>query len=388
MIDHDADHQDASTTPAQADRGIPSVAATPKSKYVIMAIFLSLATLAMGYVIIDAVKKNETASLVEPEEVTFKGPGTTTAPYIEPPQLPEPVLAEMAQPDAPVLDPRVAEMERQMQAEALRMAKEQQKRRDERLRSPQLIIDKSTGTQRGSVYAASATAGSAPAESNSLMTSEGDSNTSFANQYGNQDIETAHATQIQNLGSLISQGTMIPGILETAIQSDLPGMVRAIVSENVYGHDGSYILIPKGARLIGRYRSGLVRGQTRVFVIWNRVLRQDGVSINIGSMGTDDLGRSGLAGDLDTHFFERFGSSILLSLIDAGLQIGVSSLGDQNSATVALESGSDFSKSAEIALENSIAIPPTIRVDQGKRIKVFVAKDLDFSEVAGNIPRR
>lgn len=383
MIDHDSDNQGASTTPDQADRGIPSVAATPKSKYVIMAIFLSLATLAMGYVIIDGVKKNATASLVEPEEMTFKGPGTATAPYIEPEQLEEPALAEMAPPDAPVLDPRIAERERQMQTEALRMAREQQKRRDERLRSPQLIIDKNTGTQRGSVYAASA-----PAESGSLMTGEGDSNVSFANQYENQDIETARATQIQNLGSLISQGTMIPGILETAIQSDLPGMVRAIVSENVYGHDGTYILIPKGARLIGRYRSGLVRGQTRVFVIWNRVLRQDGVSINIGSMGTDDLGRSGLAGDLDTHFFERFGSSILLSLIDAGLQIGVSSLGDQNSATVALESGSDFSKSAEIALENSIAIPPTIRVDQGKRIKVFVAKDLDFSEVAGNIPRR
>lgn len=386
MTDHDADNHDATTPPGQADRGFPSVAATPKSKYVIMAIFLSLATLAMGYVIIDGVKKNTTVSLVEPEEVTFKGPGTATAPYIEPEQLPEPPLAEKTPSAVTITDPREAERERLMQAEALRMAKEQQKRRDERLRSPQLIIDKSGGPQRGSVYAASATAGAA--ESASLMTGEGDSNIAFAGQYGNPDIETAHATQIPNLASLISQGTMIPGILETAIQSDLPGMVRAIVSENVYGHDGSYILIPKGARLIGRYRSGLVRGQTRVFVIWNRVLRQDGVSVNIGSMGTDDLGRSGLAGDLDTHFFERFGSSILLSLIDAGLQIGVSSLGDQNSATVALESGSDFSKSAEIALENSIAIPPTIRVDQGKRIKVFVAKDLDFSEVAGNIPRR
>lgn len=386
MIDHDSDNQDANTTPTQADRGFPSVAATPKSKIVFMALFLALATLAIGYVLIDAVKKNATASLVEPEEVTFKGPGTATAPYIEPEHLPEPPLAEITPPAVTITDPREAERERLMQAEALRMAKEQQKRRDERLRSPQLIIDKSGGAQRGSVYAASATAGAA--ESASLMTGEGDSNIAFVGQYGNPDIETAHATQIQNLASLISQGTMIPGILETAIQSDLPGMVRAIVSENVYGHDGSYILIPKGARLIGHYRSGLVRGQTRVFVIWNRVLRQDGVSVNIGSMGTDDLGRSGLAGDLDTHFFERFGSSILLSLIDAGLQIGVSSLGDQNSATVALESGSDFSKSAEIALENSIAIPPTIRVDQGKRIKVFVAKDLDFSEVAGNIPRR
>ncbi len=382
MINDESENRDNTTAPVQADRGISSVAATPRSKYAIMAIFLSLATLAMGFVIVDSLKKNVTPSLIEPEEVTFKGPGAAAAPYIEPEQPIDPVVAQEI-PAAPAADPRVAEMERLMQAEALRMAKEQQKRRDERLRSPQLIIDKGSGTQMASAYAASA-----PAGGGDLMSGGSDTNISFANQHGNEGIETARVTQIQNLGSLIAQGTMIPGILETAIQSDLPGMVRAIVSENVYGHDGSTILIPKGARLIGRYRSGLVRGQTRVFVIWNRVLRQDGVSVSIGSMGTDDLGRSGLTGDLDTHFFERFGSSILLSLIDSGLQIGVNGLDNQNSATIALESGSDFSKSAEIALESAIDIPPTIRVDQGSRIQVFVAKDLDFSEVAGNMPRR
>lgn len=379
---NDQDNMDVDFKNSSADRGIPSVAVTPKSKYVVMAIFLSLATVAMVFVIADGMKNNVSPSLVKAEEVTFKGPGAATAPYIEP--EPEQASVEPPLPPTPAVDQKAIEMERLMQAEALRMAKEQQKRKDERLRSPQMIFDKNiSGPQSSAVYAATA-----PSAGGGLPGMANDSNTSFANQYSSQDIETAHATQIDNLGTLIAQGTMIPGILETAIQSDLPGMVRAIVSENVYGHDGSYILIPKGARLIGRYRSGLVRGQTRVFVIWNRLLRQDGVSVNIGSMGTDDLGRSGLAGELDTHFFERFGSSILLSLIDSGLQIGVNSMDDQNSATVALDSGSDFSKSAQIALENSIDIPPTINVDQGKRIKVFVAKDLDFSEVGGNIPRR
>ncbi|PZO87378.1 MAG: hypothetical protein DI626_04155, partial [Micavibrio aeruginosavorus] len=110
-------------------------------------------------------------------------------------------------------------------------------------------------------------------------------------------------------------------------------------------------------------------------------------SVNIGSYGTDALGRSGLDGEIDTHFFERFGSSVLLSMIDAGLKIGVNAMDDTDSATVALETGDDFSRASEIALENSIAIPPTIHVDQGKRIKVFVGKDLDFSQVAGNMPR-
>src|SRR5690606_144422 len=142
-------------------------------------------------------------------------------------------------------------------------------------------------------------------------------NVAFANQYGNSDVEVAKATKMQNLHALVAQGTMIDGLLETAIQSDLPGMVRAIVSENTYSFDGSQLLIPKGSRLIGRYNSGLVRGQSRVFVIWNRLIRPDGVSVNIGSYGTDDLGRSGLGGVVDTKFFERFGSSVLLSLIDA-----------------------------------------------------------------------
>jgi type IV secretory pathway VirB10-like protein len=77
----------------------------------------------------------------------------------------------------------------------------------------------------------------------------------------------------------------------------------------------------------------------------------------------------------------------LLSLIDTGLQIGASAVDDDDQATVALESGSDFSRSAEIALENSIGIPPTVHVHQGSRIKVFVGKDLDFSKVAGNVRR-
>ena len=91
-----------------------------------------------------------------------------------------------------------------------------------------------------------------------------------------------------------------------------------------------------------------------------------------------------MAGVVDTHFFERFGSSVLLSLIDTGLQIGVNAVDDEDQATVALETGSDFSRSAEIALENTIGIPPTVHVHQGSRIKVFVGKDLDFSQVASN----
>ena len=182
--------------------------------------------------------------------------------------------------------------------------------------------------------------------------------------------------------TLISVGFFIKG--DGSSQSDLPGMVRAITNENTYSFDGSNLLIPKGSRLIGRYNSALVRGQSRVFIIWSRLIRPDGVSINIGSYGTDDLGRAGLGGQVDTKFFERFGSSVLLSLIDAGISAGVNALDNERSANIALNTGGDFSSAAEIALENTISIKPTIHIHQGAEIKVFVGKDLDFSG-SGNL---
>lgn len=361
-----------------ADRGIPSVAAVTTKQYILGGALLALATGAIIFVVIDGMNKNEQKSFVQAEEIAFKNAGGASAPYIEPePLMPEEELQPV---QTQIHDPLAAQQELAMQQEALRMAQEQKRRMEQRIASPQLIYDQSSAVSPTS-------AGNQQAGGGGALLAGDDPNTAFANQNANLDVETATASQLQNLHSLIAQGTMIGGILETAIQSDLPGMVRAVISEDIYSFDGSHLLIPKGSKLVGRYRSGITRGQSRVFVIWNRLIRNDGVSVNIGSYGTDALGRSGLAGEVDTHFFERFSASVLLSLIDTGLQIGANAMEDSNSATVALETGRDFSRSSEIALENSITIPPTIHVDQGTRIKVFAGKDLDFSQVAGNMPR-
>lgn len=369
---------------APADRDIPSVATPGRQQYLLGGFLFLVAIIAVIFIVIDSVKKNEPKSFIEPEEITFRTPGAQT-PYIEPDVPEEPLEPPPAlEPPPPAYDPAAMQRELAMQQEALRMAKEEQARMEKRIASPQVILDKRSGNVMPANSGSAATGGSGMLGGGD----GGDPNLAFARQYGNQETETATASQLQNLPTLISQGTMIEGILETAIQSDLPGPIRAIVSENVFSFDGSRLLIPKGAKLIGSYRSGLVRGQSRVFVIWNRLIRADGVSINIGSYGTDSLGRSGLAGDLDTHFFERFSASVLLSLIDAGLQMGVKSLDNTDSASIALDTGNEFSRSSEIALENSIAIPPTINIDQGKRIQVFVNKDLDFSQVKGNLPRQ
>jgi type IV secretion system protein VirB10 len=375
-----------------ADRDVPSVAITPRNQKLLIAGFLTLAGLAMILVVISGMDKSAPKSLVQPKEVTFKTPGNPT-PYIK---TDEPEKASGAPVSA---DTIAAQKELAMQQEAFRMAQAQQKKLEQRAMSPQLIFDRQDNQAyaAGQPAAVQKTAYAVPANAPPLPPGGGqgaggllsgggseDGNAAFAAQNANKEFETAEASQMQNLQSLIPQGTLISGILETAIQSDLPGMVRAIVSENIYSFDGTHLLIPQGSALVGQYRSGIVRGQSRVFVIWNRMIRHDGVTINIGSSGTDELGRSGLEGDVDTHFFERFGSSVLLSMIDTGLQVVAENANNRNSATVALNTGEDFSKSAEIALQNSIAIPPTINIDQGTRIKVFVGKDLDFSHVQGN----
>ncbi len=381
MSDDDINNPDNSELhakkPIDGDRDIPSVAHSRDFSKLGIIAFIAVGLIAIILVAKDGLDKNDPKPLTAAEEIEYRT-SAPSGPYIDiaEPELP---LEQLVPPidERDLYDPLDAQREFQMQQEALSMAREQKKRMEERRRSPQIIFDESKNGPSGATPAVSS-------QSGSLFGGQEDPNIAFANQYANVDVETAQASQLQNLETLVTQGTVIDGILETAIQSDLPGMVRAIVSEDVYSFDNSTLVIPKGSKLVGRYRSALTTGQSRVFVIWNRLIRSDGVSINIGSYGTDDLGRSGLAGVVDTHFFERFGSSVLLSLIDTGLQIGVNAVDDEDQATVALETGSDFSRSAEIALENTIGIPPTVHIHQGSRIKVFVGKDLDFSQVASN----
>lgn len=201
---------------------------------------------------------------------------------------------------------------------------------------------------------------------------------------------SAKARQIERIDAMIPEGTLIPGILETAINSDLPGQIRAITSQDVYSFDGRRVLIPTGTRLIGEYQSEVTRGQKRIFVIWTRLIRDDGVSVRLNSIGTDSLGRSGLTGHVDNKWRERFGSSIMLSVVGAGASFltGYGSdeaFGNNNSEArrgeeLARETIAEtFSDMANQALSENLRIPPTISVSQGERIFVYVRQDLDFS---------
>lgn len=196
----------------------------------------------------------------------------------------------------------------------------------------------------------------------------------FAVRVGGED-RVARAQRLSNPGATIVQGTLIPAVLETALNSDLPGYARAIVSRDVRGFDGARVLIPRGSRLMGEYKSGLQTGQTRVQVVWTRLVRPDGVSIDLGSPGGDEQGQSGLAGGVERHYGRRYGPASVLSLL-SGLASG---LGGGSSSTVVI--GSTASSAAGQALQTDGQIPPTIRLPQGAPIQVFTARDLDFSSL-------
>ena len=200
----------------------------------------------------------------------------------------------------------------------------------------------------------------------------------FAARLGQQSADTALATQMNNLRTTLAQGSTVQALLETALNSDLPGYVRAVVRRDVLGFDGKEVLIPRGSRVIGQYRSAVSLGQSRVFVIWTRVIRPDGVTVQISSPGGDSLGGGGLTGEVNTHFFARFGGAILLSVLNAGVaavsrapttQIAIGS----PAAAAGAAAAATFPQGSEIA--------PTIKVEQGSLVTIFVARDLDFSAV-------
>jgi type IV secretion system protein VirB10 len=161
-------------------------------------------------------------------------------------------------------------------------------------------------------------------------------------------------------------------VLETAIDSDLPGYVRAVVSQDVRSFDGSRVLIPRSSRLIGEYKSGLQQGQTRAYVVWSRLIRPDGVSVALASPAVDAQGATGLAGEVDNHFLKRFGSSLLLSVIGAAGAVG------RGGVTIATGDSA-----ASVAAQRDGSRAPTIRVRQGQPIRIFTARDLNFASVDG-----
>ncbi|WP_254492567.1 type IV secretion system protein VirB10 [Bartonella sp. B1099] len=200
----------------------------------------------------------------------------------------------------------------------------------------------------------------------------------------------SHAVQLRNRDLLITQGTQIDCTLETKIITSQPGMTTCHLTRDIYSTSGRVVLLDRGSKVVGFYQSGLQQGQTRVFVQWLRIETPSGVIVNLDSPGTGPLGEAGIGGWVDRHFWERFSGAIMVSII--------SDLGEWVRGKINKSSKEDKEKSqpqgaqnaesivADV-LQNSINITPTLYKHQGERVNIFVARDLDFSDVYSLVTR-
>jgi type IV secretion system protein VirB10 len=152
-----------------------------------------------------------------------------------------------------------------------------------------------------------------------------------------------------------------------------------VTATDTFGADGRVVLLERGTKLVGETRGDARAGGARLFVLWSEARTPTGVVVELASPGTDALGRSGVTGEVDRHFGERFGAAILVSVIDGAIQAGVQSMRTGGDSFVVNPSGA--SDVMTQILKDTVAIPPTIRVPHGTPVQVLVARDLDFRSV-------
>ena len=193
-----------------------------------------------------------------------------------------------------------------------------------------------------------------------------------------KELSRMRASALANRSTTIVQGTVIPAVLETAFNSTQPGFARAVVSRDVRSFDGANVLIPRGSKLIGEYSSDVAAGQKRAVIIWTRLIRPDGMTINIDSPSVDTLGRGGVAASVNTHFFARLGDALLQTTVGLG-----SALAQRSIAGPVEVLPPNATAPASQAVQTDRSYVPTLTVPAGKSISVFVAHDLDFSAAGG-----
>jgi type IV secretion system protein VirB10 len=192
----------------------------------------------------------------------------------------------------------------------------------------------------------------------------------------------ATATRAQVLATrrfIIPKGNFLDCTLETAINSELPGMTTCITAFDIFGADGKVVLLERGSKLVGETRGQVAQGMSRLFILWTEARTPTGVVVQLDSPGTDELGRAGVTGTVDNHFWARFGAALLVTVIDGALQ-GVAERQETSGSTVVLnpQGGQQV---IDGILRATIDIPPTVSVNQGARIQVIVARDVDFRSV-------
>jgi type IV secretion system protein VirB10 len=246
---------------------------------------------------------------------------------------------------------------------------------EEPLRAPRPVSPHAGagGPERGGALVLDLTAGGGAAVNGAALT--GGAGAGGADAAGD---DTVRAAPMHGRATIIAQGTVMDAVLETPLNSDRPGLARAIVGEDVRSFDGSRVLIPRGSRLLGDFKAETSPGQRRVLVTWTRLIRPDGIAIRIASPAVDPLGGAGVPGAVNTHFAERFAAAVLQSALAVGVNLA-STLPVQGAGALYLGLPSGQGQQLGAALAPSANRAATVKVKEGTRIAVLVAHDLDFA---------
>lgn len=217
--------------------------------------------------------------------------------------------------------------------------------------------------------------GSAPDDDNRQ-----DAKTAFAEKGRSTDFDLHNGMQDPRSPYTMFAGTVIPCVMITGVNSDLPGQIACMVSQNVYDTvSGKYLLLPQGTKAIGTYDSHIAYGQDRVLVVWTRLLRPDGSNIGLEGMpGTDLSGYAGLTGKVNNHYWRLASGVVLGSIIGAGAQVaaGANSQNPSFSALAVQGAGQNINQAGQQITRKNLNIQPTIEVKPGERVNIFATKDI------------
>lgn len=369
--------------PIDLDAGKPAVASAPSRIFVILGAGGVFVALVFYFILFGGGSKEAPPpkSSIQPSEISKITPPPPPPPPAS--DAPPPIPSFPSGGSATVTPPPIP------QVPVITDDSPTDETRLQHIRSPMVIINNS---------------GSNPLTGggDTSTSASNDPNSSFANKVQTSEAKKAKATRLGNIDYIIAQGKVVHAVLETAINTQLPGTIRAITSRDTYAESGREVLVPKGSRLIGVYNTDVFQGQARVFIVWTRIIRPDGIDIKVDSPGVDQLGRAGLPGAVDTKFPEILTSAVLTSAISIGIAFAADSIddgGDTTSTTntdgstttsgsaVSQASGEAVTRIGAVAgraLDRLIDTRPTITVDQGTRINVLVNQDLLFPNLAAN----
>lgn len=249
-----------------------------------------------------------------------------------------------------------------------------QQRMKQRLESPLFFkVAETQGARAASADAAAGSAGGTPAGSETV-----------ARTAPQVRAASARAYMLADPSMMITQGTKIPCNVVEALDTTLPGLVTCIQIEDVRSADGRVVLLERGTKWVGQQANGVAQGQRRVGIVWSRGETPNHVLVDVDSGGADWLGRPGITGDVDSHFWDRFGAAILLSVIsDVGPYLtALRQGGGSNNTTIAFPNITGGAQQVmSDVLKSTLNIQPTLTAPQASQVVIHVARDLDFRDV-------